>query len=513
MTSVTRRVVLVGLISATGSGCVILHREIEIRERDRAQAAVVSGPAKAHLIDGSVVVYTAGVTVTGDSLIGAGQRYDLQLAHRGVVNAIAIDSVLGFASFSERIKPAESVLLTAVASAAGALGLSLAAVAIFGSCPTFYTDSAGVRRLEAEGFSYSIAPLFETRDVDPLRGAAHNGVFKLEVLNEALETHYINQLELISFPHRAGQRLLPDQALEPVLTGSGVQPLSAVDQSNRNVLPELRDRDARVFSSAPVRLSRATETDLHDAIELTFPAQPGDSAALLLHLRNSLLSTVLLYDVMLADAGPHAVDWIGKRLDEVGPAAELGKWYATTMGLRVDVWQDNRWSEVARIGDSGPIAWKQLAIALPIEPKAPVRVRLRFPIDAWRIDRVELASFERPIRVDTLHVARARQARSEPSDDIRTVLLDVDERYLITEPGQRVDVEFDVPQTPTGLQRSFMLASHGYYIEWLRRDWLRRPAGPAFQPGNAALLRALQRWNQRKSVFEKQFYSTAIKVN
>ena len=513
MKSVMRRFVMLGLICATASGCVVLYRGIEVRERDRAQAAFVSGPAKAHLVDGSVVVYAVGVTVARDSLIGAGQRYDLKLAHWGVVNAIAIDSVLGFASYSERIKPVESVLLTAIASAAGSMGAALAAVAIFGSCPTFYTDSAGVRRLEAEGFSYSIAPLFETRDVDPLRGAPHNGVFKLEVLNEALETHYINHLELISISHRAGQRLVPDQTLEPLLAGAGIAPLSAVDQASRNVLPELRDRDARVFSSAPVRLARASETDLHDAIELTFPAQPGDSAALLLHLRNSLLSTVLLYDVMLADAGPHAVDWIGKRLDEVGPAAELAKWYATTMGLRIDVWQGNQWSEVARLGDSGPIAWKQLAVALPVGRNAPVRVRLRFPIDAWRIDRVELAPLERPARVDTLRVARARQARSEPSADIRAVLLDVDERYLITEPGQRVDIEFDVPQTPAGMQRSFMLASHGYYIEWLRRDWLRRPGGPDFQPGNAALLRALQRWNQRKSTFEKQFYSTAIKVD
>jgi hypothetical protein len=54
-----------------------------------------------------------------------------------------------------------------------------------------------------------------------------------------------------------------------------------------------------------------------------------------LRARNSLLNTVLLYDVMLGARGARALDWVGSDLERVGPALELGNWYATRMGMRV----------------------------------------------------------------------------------------------------------------------------------------------------------------------------------
>ena len=49
-------------------------------------------------------------------------------------------------------------------------------------------------------------------------------------------------------------------------------------------------------------------------------------AALVLRARSSLLNTVLFYDVMLADAGPRALDWLGQDLERVSNAVELGRW-------------------------------------------------------------------------------------------------------------------------------------------------------------------------------------------
>lgn len=73
-------------------------------------------------------------------------------------------------------------------AAAAAAATGAVAVALFGSCPTFYAAENGAFVLEAEKFSYSISPLFESRDVD-LLGARPNerGELTLEVRNAALE--------------------------------------------------------------------------------------------------------------------------------------------------------------------------------------------------------------------------------------------------------------------------------------------------------------------------------------
>ena len=63
--------------------------------------------------------------------------------------------------------------------------------------------------LEAEAFSYSIAPMFESRDVDRLAvGVDDQGEVRLEVRNEALETHYINHFELIEVGHASHEQVV-----------------------------------------------------------------------------------------------------------------------------------------------------------------------------------------------------------------------------------------------------------------------------------------------------------------
>src|SRR5207249_4812997 len=87
----------------------------------------------------------------------------------------------------------------------------------FGNCPTVYADSAGTWALQAEGFSYTLGPAFETRDVDRLGiRPDRDGKIRLEVRNEALETEYFNQLELFEVRHAADETALPDRDGAPL---------------------------------------------------------------------------------------------------------------------------------------------------------------------------------------------------------------------------------------------------------------------------------------------------------
>ena len=321
--------VLTGLALSL-SACFIV-RKVDVVEMNRTTDSVrVRTPVKAHMVDGSTVVYAKGVIVNRGFLSVPGIRYDLKLGNPSDVTRVALDSVIGMESFQTNVNGGATIAVSLLATAATAgLAVGIACAVdpkCFGSCPTYYTDSLGTPVLEAEGFSYSIAPLFEARDVDRLRGRPDSlGVFRMEVRNEAFETHYINHLELLEVSQRPGEYVAPDQDGSPVAFSGMVSARAASDRAGRDVGELLRAADGRTYSTEDQVLAGATTEDLEDWVELSFdrPAA-ADSAVLLLRLRNSLLNTVLLYDMMLGDPGARSLDWQAEQLSRVGTAVEMG---------------------------------------------------------------------------------------------------------------------------------------------------------------------------------------------
>jgi hypothetical protein len=497
--------------------CVVMYREVHVETvNPRATGTFVTSPVKAHLLDGSTVVYAGGVTVARDTLHGEGSRYDLALVQRGRVSRVPLDSVVGMENFRNSVNAPASAMLTVGATALGALGTAALMVAIFGSCPTIYSDSAGTLVLEAESFSYSIAPLFESRDVDRLGvRPGPDGEVWLEIRNEALETHYLNHLELLAVRHRPGEVVVPVAGAAPVAIADLRAPLRATDRSGRDVLASLAAVDGEAFATDPTHLARAGLADMRDHVDLVFPAPPrgADSVALMLRLRNSLLTTILLYDVMLGDAGARSLDWLGSEMEQVGSALELGQWYNRHMGLRILVWDGGEYRQVARIPDTGPIAWKDVAAVIPVPAGGgDLRVRLDFVTDGWRIDRATLATAVRTPDVRAFPVSRVTGADGRPDAAVIPALAVPDDRYLETRPGQRFTLHFD-----TGLadaaEHTFLLGSQGYYTEWIRQGWIRNAADAGtFRPADGMLLAAIDRWRTRREGFEEEFYNTRIPV-
>jgi hypothetical protein len=435
------------------------------------------------------------------------------------VDELTLDSVVGLESFRTSVNGGATVGLSTLATL-GVMGLGVAiACAIdpkcFGSCPTYYSDSAGTAVLEAEGFSYSIAPLFESRDLDRLRAPPRgDGVVRLEVRNEAFETHFINHLELVEVTHAASEFTLPDARGRPVAVSERRGPLGALDRSGRDVRERLSASDGITYVTAPSVLEGVSAQDLEDRVELVFPLPPGgDTVALVFRLRNSLLNTVLLYDIMLGDPGARSLDWQAEELGRVGPALELGTWYSARMGLTVEVWRDGAWVKAGKVRDTGPVAWKDVAVTFARVPGDELRVRLRFPADNWRIDQVSVAGRARRPAMRALSLGSAHGRDGAPESAAGTALLAPDGRYLETGPGQVFFAEWNVGPEPSEGERTFLLASQGYYVEWVRRAWIAAARDTAtFRPGDAALLRTIQRWRESKDTLERRFFATRVPV-
>jgi hypothetical protein len=499
---------------------VALHRD--------AKPVDVATPVKVHLVDGTTIVFRHGARIGTTRVEGDGEAFGVN--QTGTSTAIAqraavpFDSIVGVETFQPKLLAGQTVAVSVAATAVTAVGTVALLKAIFGSCPTVYADTGASASLQAEGFSYAIAPLLEQRDLDPLTVAPdRDGTIRLELRNEALETHYINNLELVAVSHRDGALALPDQSNRVVVVDD-VRPLhSARDRAGRDVLPELSAADGRLFASASSTVRAAHIGDLDDWIDLDADdLAPGDSLAVVLRLRNSLLNTVLLYDGMLG--GRDAPEWLDAGLERISTAVDLSRWYARTMGMRATVAGVAPRSDAepwtSRMGDAGPLAFRDVAIVLPRPaPNARrVHVRLSFVADNWRIDRAMIASrIERPTHT-TLPLARVlvHAARNDTHDDTAAVaaLREPDGRYLETLPGQRMRLEFQAPHRDApGERTTYLIAWQGWYSEWVRGAWLASPSRTdAWQPGDAAMLTALQRWQSRQPELERAFYATRIPV-
>lgn len=480
----------------------------------------VSTPVKAHLLDGSTVVYPAGIEVVQGNIYSAvgkaSFRYGLTLRDSTPAAAIPLDSVAGLETFQNSVNGPASVAVTLLGTGVTVFGGALLAVAIFGSCPTVYGDSAGTPVLQAEGFSYSIAPLFEARDVDRLAGSRDStGTLRLEVRNEALETHYINQMAVLQVSRGTDEDVVTTARGEPLAVRALAPPASARDRAENDVREQITLHDGRTFSTSNAVVDRATAQDAADVIALTFPRPEGrDSVALVFRMRNSLLNTVLLYELMLGEPGLRSLDWIGHDLMRIDAAAELALWYSGNFAMRVAIQDGDGFREIGRVADTGPIAWKDVAVLLPVPQDADsLRIRLTFLADDWRIDRIGLASDWRRPAGRLVPAAAVTDSVGHSDTAALAGLRDADDHYLVTQPGNRFFLHFAPDPAPTDSASAFLLVSQGYYTEWVRGHWLRQhPAGEAFRPDNGALLEALHRWRRQAPDFERRFYATRFAV-
>ncbi|MDQ6769957.1 MAG: hypothetical protein M3Z54_08220 [Gemmatimonadota bacterium] len=489
------------------------YQKVEVKSVN-PRATVVHSPVRAHLSDGSTIVFPAGFRLSGDTVIGAGARYAPGSSSPQTANPIVLDSVVGMEAFETVVRQNQTALVSTTATVVAVAGTIALLKAIFGSCPTFYSDSAGVPVLEAEGFSYSIAPLFEQRDLHRLRVApSGQGILSLEVRNEALETHYINHLELIEVSHAPDEYVTPDNRNRPLAVRGLHAPAKAVDRAGRDVSERILRTDGVVFDTDSTTLANAGAGDLDDYIDLDIPRHGvADTVALVLRMRNSLLNTVLLYDQILGQPGAQSLDWVGRDLKRIAPAVEMAKWYSEHMGMRIAVRDGNTYRSVGRIGDSGPIAFHDVGFLVPVPSgynEDNIHVRISFVADQWRIDQIQVAtSYRHPAarRVQANEIVTRDASQNESAlRDLRQA----DDHYLVTSPAQSFVVRYDVGKGD-GKPRTFLLASQGYYTEWVRGSWIKSASGQPFRTTDQSLVAALDRWRKERPTLEHQFYSTRI---
>jgi hypothetical protein len=474
----------IAALTATLLACTTIYRAKFTNPESAASLDVQAPFLKCHMNDGSVYVLQRWTLDAPNRIVhGSGLLYGPQreVVQRGAFNVAADDVALFETNYPETFVH-EGYMVLAVLTSASLVVTALCATnpkACFGSCPTFYAWDGEHESLQAEGFSSSIARALEATDVDAMWTARPRGAtFDVRMTNDALETHAVDSVRLLTAPRPAGGRVL--RAGDAYYPATHLTAPSSCTSGAGSCLAAVATTDGQEYKSD----SDAKDLATHETLDLTFEGPAAGRRGLLLVARNSLLNTFLLYQA-LAYMGRTAGERFAA-LDRTGPSGvDSFRGLSTILGgIRVKVeTSPDQWTEVGTYDEVGPIALEAQVVPLPPDlHDGPTHVRLELTRGYWRIEQVALAALGDPV-VPTAIEPRAVLRGSESRPDAAAKLRPGGE-HLVTGPGDEWLLRFDVPAGDLEI----FLESRGYYYEWIRPSWL---------PEESALALALFALNPR----------------
>lgn len=467
---------------------------------------------KVHMDDGEVYVLSDWRVLQNPHVVsGVGLHYDAERRVLGEgLQAIPLDRV----ALLETNRP-RSVFHAGVAVLGVATALSLAVnVACatnpkmcYGSCPTFYAEDGAGLALQAEGFSGSFARALEDTDVDALRTARSvDGHVSIVMRDEAAETHVVRSVRLLAIPRPAGRRIVRSGG-SFFAAGTPIAPL-------RCTAP---DRDCTADVAQGDGQEDTTPADPHDlatteTITLSFGPSTG-RRGLIVSARNSLVGTFVFYQVLAwlgHDAGTllTSLDHEAAGASPVRDALTFGRALAQ---LRVEVRAPGgEWMAAGTYEEFGPIARDLQVVPLPEGlADGPLEVRLVSTRGFWKIDELALVQLE-PVSAPT-PIEPTRVLHHDLEDADALARLRDPERYLYTFPGDAYTLDYDVPEDG---DYELFLESRGYYVEWIREQWLteQNPVEAArfLLDPRAALKRLAPAYARTAPFVEEQFSRTRV---
>lgn len=416
---------------------------------------------KAHMKDARVYILSEwSIDEATNTVLGKGESLaaDRRSLSQGSFT-IPIESVGLFETNVVQTSPAVGALSVITGISAGVTAYCISnPKACFGSCPTFYVSNGVSQQLQAEGFSASVAPSLEARDVDALYHASPTGrLLEVRMTNEALETHVVRYVRILAVPRPHGGRVIATQEGKFLQTTDLREPVACAAMEG-DCLSAVRHFDGRE------RFSTADPKDLatREVIDLDFALEDDAPRGLVVGSRQTFLSTYLFYQG-LAYMGSSATDWLARlERSDKGLLARAGGIRRELGGIQVLV-QDGRgrWSPAGEMHETGPLASDVKVVPLPRRAGGALKVRLRLTRGHWRLDYVALARLGAavdPIPLDPLATRK------------RGLHLDAASSGLVTLPGDEYSFAYELPEDPQGFE--LFLDTRGYYLEWMRDEWV-----------------------------------------
>jgi hypothetical protein len=98
--------------------CVFTRDSVVLVTADTPRSGkrrAITAPVKAHLRNGSVVLFPQGLTIDEGALLGAGEEYDLARTQRTLVHTVPSDQVAAIEAYEREVRPVPTTTGTLVA--------------------------------------------------------------------------------------------------------------------------------------------------------------------------------------------------------------------------------------------------------------------------------------------------------------------------------------------------------------------------------------------------------------
>jgi len=388
--------------------------------------------------------------------------------------------------------------------------------ACFGSCPTFYANDGTGEKLMAEGFSSSILPKLEAEDIDALPRAVPNGrTLDITMKNEALETHVVRAVDLLAVPHTTGTHVYKTDDGVFYEASSTLEPTKA-SGANGDLLRTIRSFDGVEYHST----TDSNDLAKKETLDLDFEPSGNGSYGIVLGCRQAFVSTYLFYQGM-SYLGRQAGEYLSRLQNGDTAMTAAFERFRSVLG-GVEVWsekEDGNWKKEGDVTEMGPIAADVHLIKITSTSK-PKHIRLVMSKGAWRIDYVAMAKLAGEVAPMVLHPSARKHTLDQIllSDTSRlqpgTMRLHPDalSDALVTLPGDEYRYTFTLPEHPQHYE--LFLRSRGYYLEWMREDWLRDEnpfrAALFFLDPRQTMRDEAGRFKNMETEMETEFWKTKI---
>jgi len=338
--------------------------------------------------------------------------------------------------------------------------------ACFGSCPTFYVKEGNDFVLQAEGFSSSILPSLEEKDIDAIsKVKPYKSEMILKLKNEALETHVIRSANILALPHKKNGRIFATTNDGFYEVDKIQKPLLCTNKTD-DITNEVSMLDGLEWFST----SDSSNLAEKETVEITFSNIEKANNGLIISYRQKLLTTFLFYQ-SLSYMGSNTGNWLSnaERVNN-DMNQKIGKIDDLLGGIEVLIQSDSEeWIKVGEIIETGPIATDIKIIPLPENALlTSSKIKLRMTKGLWRIDNIALAHIVDT--VEPIKITPQKAFYNELEDPVAVKKLNDSTKALVTLPGDEYELVYQLPSNFK--EYDYFIESRGYYLEWLRNEWL-----------------------------------------
>jgi len=164
------------------------------------------------------------------------------------------------------------------------------------------------------------------------------------------------------------------------------------------------------------------------------------------------------------------------------------------------------WKVSGIIDEQGPLAVDLHLIHLKMNTNKNLKVRLRMTKGNWRIDYIALALNLK--NVEPIYIKPYSVLKDGSTDKSALDKLCDSTKVLTTLPGDIYTVNYKIPAISNMYE--LFLKSRGYYLEWIRREWIKEENQTyiwqiLFDP-KAALTRLAPEFKAVEGSMEKSFW-------